>query len=67
MLLCAGHPFMIMLVLVCQTLVYKEITALFDLRDGELNFVWARHKLTGRGQKEDWRGRCVEQDAQLVS
>lgn len=26
---------MIMLVLLCQTLVYKEVTALFELRDGE--------------------------------
>lgn len=26
---------MIMLVLLCQTLVYKEVTALFDLRDRE--------------------------------
>jgi phosphatidate cytidylyltransferase len=25
---------MILLVLLCQTLVYKEITALFELRDG---------------------------------
>lgn len=32
-LLCAGHPYMILLVMVCQTLVYKEVTALFDLRD----------------------------------
>ncbi|KAL1412707.1 phosphatidate cytidylyltransferase [Vanrija albida] len=28
-----GAPYMIMLVLVCQTLVYKEVTALFNLRD----------------------------------
>jgi len=27
---------MIVLTLVCQTLVYKEVTALFELRDGEL-------------------------------
>jgi len=32
-----GHPYMIMLVLLCQTLVYKEITALFDLRDKGAN------------------------------
>ena len=32
-LLCLGHPYMILLVLVCQTLVYKEVTALFELRD----------------------------------
>lgn len=32
-LLCAGHPYMILLVMVCQTLVYKEVTTLFDLRD----------------------------------
>ncbi|BEJ15376.1 hypothetical protein CspHIS471_0411430 [Cutaneotrichosporon sp. HIS471] len=32
-LLLMGHPCMIILVMVCQALVYKEITALFDLRD----------------------------------
>lgn len=32
-LLCLGHPYMILLVLLCQTLVYKEVTALFELRD----------------------------------
>ncbi|ORX34526.1 cytidylyltransferase family-domain-containing protein [Kockovaella imperatae] len=32
-LLCLGHPYMILLVMLCQTLVYKEVTALFDLRD----------------------------------
>ncbi|OXG50153.1 phosphatidate cytidylyltransferase [Cryptococcus neoformans] len=32
-LLCMGHPYMILLVMLCQTLVYKEVTALFDLRD----------------------------------
>ncbi|KAI9635343.1 cytidylyltransferase family-domain-containing protein [Dioszegia hungarica] len=32
-LLCLGHPYVILLVLVCQALVYKEVTALFDLRD----------------------------------
>ncbi|GFZ46692.1 CDP-DG synthase [Saitozyma sp. JCM 24511] len=32
-LLCLGHPYMILLVLLCQALVYKEVTALFDLRD----------------------------------
>ena len=26
---------MILLVMLCQTLVYKEVTALFELRDGE--------------------------------
>lgn len=28
-----GHPYVILLVLVCQSLVYKEVTALFELRD----------------------------------
>lgn len=28
---------MILLVMLCQTLVYKEVTALFDLRDRELS------------------------------
>jgi phosphatidate cytidylyltransferase len=32
-LLCMGHPYMILLVMLCQTLVYKEVTALFALRD----------------------------------
>ncbi|KAL7418755.1 phosphatidate cytidylyltransferase [Cryptotrichosporon argae] len=32
-LLCLGHPYMILLVMLCQTLVYKEVTALFELRD----------------------------------
>ncbi|WVF69849.1 hypothetical protein IAT40_004630 [Kwoniella sp. CBS 6097] len=36
-LLCMGHPYMILLVLLCQTLVYKEVTALFDLRDHGAN------------------------------
>ncbi|WVQ97900.1 hypothetical protein IAU59_005017 [Kwoniella sp. CBS 9459] len=36
-LLCMGHPYMILLVLLCQTLVYKEVTALFDLRDNGAN------------------------------
>jgi phosphatidate cytidylyltransferase len=36
-LLCAGHPYMILLVMLCQALVYKEVTALFNLRDRELN------------------------------
>lgn len=26
-----GHPYMILLVMLCQTLVYKEVTALFEL------------------------------------
>ncbi|ORY27784.1 cytidylyltransferase family-domain-containing protein [Naematelia encephala] len=33
LLLCLGHPYMILLVMLCQTLVYKEVTALFELRD----------------------------------
>ncbi|OCF42329.1 phosphatidate cytidylyltransferase [Kwoniella heveanensis CBS 569] len=36
-LLCMGHPYMILLVLLCQTVVYKEVTALFDLRDHGAN------------------------------
>ncbi|WRT64930.1 uncharacterized protein IL334_001870 [Kwoniella shivajii] len=36
-LLCLGHPYMILLVMLCQTLVYKEVTALFDLRDHGAN------------------------------
>ncbi|TXT05939.1 hypothetical protein VHUM_03700 [Vanrija humicola] len=32
-ILTLGAPYMIMLVLLCQTLVYKEVTALFNLRD----------------------------------
>lgn len=35
-LLCAGHPYMILLVMLCQALVYKEVTALFNLRDRKL-------------------------------
>ncbi|WVQ84110.1 hypothetical protein IAT38_006255 [Cryptococcus sp. DSM 104549] len=39
-LLCMGPPYMILLVMLCQTLVYKEVTALFDLRDhGAANVV----------------------------
>ncbi|WWD07853.1 hypothetical protein V865_005960 [Kwoniella europaea PYCC6329] len=38
-LLCMGHPYMILLVMLCQTLVYKEVTALFDLRDHGANKV----------------------------
>ncbi|WVR04510.1 hypothetical protein IAU60_001514 [Kwoniella sp. DSM 27419] len=36
-LLCMGHPYMILLVMLCQALVYKEVTALFDLRDHGAN------------------------------
>lgn len=36
-LLCAGHPYMILLVMLCQALVYSEVTALFNLRDRELS------------------------------
>lgn len=28
-----GHVYMIMLVMLCQTLVYREVTALFSLRN----------------------------------
>ncbi|WWC67782.1 uncharacterized protein I206_101694 [Kwoniella pini CBS 10737] len=38
-LLCMGHPYMILLVMLCQALVYKEVTALFDLRDHGANKV----------------------------
>ncbi|WWC87060.1 uncharacterized protein L201_001945 [Kwoniella dendrophila CBS 6074] len=38
-LLCLGHPYMILLVMLCQALVYKEVTALFDLRDHGANKV----------------------------
>lgn len=46
-LLCMGHPYMIVLVLICQALVYKEVTALFDLRD---------HGVTPKGAevKDPW-------------
>lgn len=42
-----GHPYMIVLVLICQALVYKEVTALFDLRD---------HGVTPKGAevKDPW-------------
>jgi phosphatidate cytidylyltransferase len=36
-LLCMGHPYMILLVMICQALVYKEVTALFALRDREFS------------------------------
>ncbi|KAJ9092292.1 hypothetical protein QFC20_007420 [Naganishia adeliensis] len=37
-LLCMGHPYMILLVMLCQTLVYKEVTALFQLSNhGDAN------------------------------
>lgn len=32
-LLLMGHAYMIILVMVCQTLVYREVTALFSLKD----------------------------------
>lgn len=35
-LLCMGHPYMILLVMLCQTLVYKEVTALFQLSNRKL-------------------------------
>lgn len=31
-LLLMGHAYMIMLVMLCQTLVYREVTALFSLK-----------------------------------
>jgi phosphatidate cytidylyltransferase len=37
-LLCAGHPYMILLVMLCQALVYSEVTALFNLRDRKSTF-----------------------------
>lgn len=32
-LLLMGHAYMIILVMLCQTLVYREVTALFSLKD----------------------------------
>lgn len=32
-LLLMGHAYMILLVMLCQTLVYREVTALFSLRN----------------------------------
>lgn len=37
-LLCMGHPYMILLVMLCQTIVYKEVTALFQLSNRKPKF-----------------------------
>lgn len=35
-LLLMGHAYMVVLVMLCQTLVYREVTALFSLRNATL-------------------------------
>ena len=59
---------MVILVLICSTLVYKEITDLFELRDrrcgvrGESELRW----ITSAGRYCHGEGRSVEQDSELV-
>jgi phosphatidate cytidylyltransferase len=49
-LLCAGHPYMILLVMLCQALVYSEVTALFNLRDRKSTF--------GNNADDRWSTSC---------
>lgn len=42
-----GHPYVIILVFVCQTLAYREVTALFKL---------THPKSKGNGPKDAWDG-----------
>lgn len=71
-----GHPYMILLVMLCQTLVYKEVTALFQLSNRKPSFrdlgTYIYPCLCGRrrGQCQGPRRICekgeVEQDPKLV-
>lgn len=66
-LLCAGHPYMILLVMLCQALVYKEVTALFNLRDRKSSAMMRADK---RWRTAGWtRGRKGQlvKESQLVS
>ncbi len=67
-----GHPYMILLVLLCQTMVYKEVTALFALRDREDRSVaWRAIQCADNPTTHRWRfrgrqGRRLDQDPELV-
>ncbi|THU95637.1 phosphatidate cytidylyltransferase [Dendrothele bispora CBS 962.96] len=45
-LLLMGHAYMILLVMLCQTLVYREVTALFSLREPK--------NAEGKNEKDPW-------------
>ncbi|KAK7472818.1 phosphatidate cytidylyltransferase [Stygiomarasmius scandens] len=47
-LLLMGHAYMILLVMLCQTLVYREVTALFSLRSSDSKVV------EGKNGKDPW-------------
>lgn len=49
-LLLMGHAYMIILVMLCQTLVYREVTALFSLRDMSPEAT----EFTVKGGKDPW-------------
>ncbi|KAI6040293.1 phosphatidate cytidylyltransferase [Pisolithus marmoratus] len=49
-LLLMGHAYLIILVMLCQALVYREVTALFSLKDHAPDTVDA----DARGQKDPW-------------
>ncbi|KAI6033163.1 phosphatidate cytidylyltransferase [Pisolithus orientalis] len=49
-LLLMGHAYMIILVMLCQALVYREVTALFSLKDHAPDTV----DIDTRGQKDPW-------------
>ena len=42
-LLLLGHAYLILLVMLCQTLVYREVTALFSLRNATPESLDAEH------------------------
>ncbi|KAG6375393.1 phosphatidate cytidylyltransferase [Boletus reticuloceps] len=49
-LLVMGHAYLIILVMVCQTLVYREVTALFSLKDMSPETA----ELAVKGHKDPW-------------
>lgn len=49
-LLLMGHAYLIILVMLCQALVYREVTALFSLKDHALDTL----DVDTQGQKDPW-------------
>ena len=49
-LLLMGHAYLIILVMLCQTLVYREVTALFSLKDVSPEIA----EFAVKGNKDPW-------------
>lgn len=49
-LLLLGHAYMILLVMLCQTLVYREVTALFSLKSAKIE----SYDTEDLGGKDPW-------------